>query len=105
MKKDEKSKKMGILLLRDFELLMVLYIIFSIPFLLDNYSVLAIGIRLLVIILLGFGINFAKKGEKVAGVFGIIVSVLMMLSNSLITLLLGAFMLIHSIVFLANYKA
>lgn len=101
MKDFEKMRKY---LQRDFELMIVLYIIFSIPILLEGINALVIGIRLAVIILLGFGISFAKKGEKAAGIFGIIVSVLMMLSNSLITLLLGAFMLIHSIIYLTNYN-
>lgn len=102
MKDFEKMRKY---LQRDFELMIVLYIIFSIPgLLLGGVNALWYGIRLAVIILLGFGISFAKKGEKTAGIFGIIVSVLMMLSNSLLTLLLGAFMLIHSIIYLSNYN-
>lgn len=101
MKDFEKMRKY---LQRDFELMMVLYIIFSIPGLLLGVNALYIGIRLVVIILLGFGISFAKKGEKNAGVFGIIVSILMILSNSLVTLLFGAFMLIHSIIYLSNYN-
>lgn len=101
MKNFEKMRKY---LQRDFELMMVLYIIFSIPALLAGVNALFIGIRLAVIILLGFGISFAKKGEKTAGVFGIIVSVLMILSDSLVTLLFGAFMLIHSIIYLSNYN-
>ena len=101
MKNFEKMRKY---LQRDFELMMVLYIIFSIPGLLVGVNALYIGIRLAVIILLGFGISFAKKGEKTAGVFGIIVSVLMILSDSLVTLLFGAFMLNHSIIYLSNYN-
>ena len=97
MKDFEKMRKY---LQRDFELMIVLYIIFSIPELLVGITAVYIGIRLAVIILLGFGINFAIKGEKTAGIFGIIVSILMMLSNSI---LLGGFMLIQSIIFLTNY--
>ncbi len=104
MKDFEKMKKY---LQRDFELMIVLYIIFLILGLLVakfNVNILYLGIRLAVIVLLGFGISFAKKGEKTAGVFGIIVSILMILSNSIITLLLGIFMLIHSIIYLSNYN-
>lgn len=101
MKDFEKMRKY---LQRDFELMIVLYIIFSIPELLVGITAMYIGIRLAVIILLGFGINFAIKGEKTAGIFGIIVSILMMLSNSIVTLLLGTFMLIHSIIYLTNYS-
>lgn len=97
------SKKMKLYLLRDFELMFILYIIFSIPNLLTGVDALFICIRLAVIILLGFGISFAKKGEKGASIFGIIVSVLMMISGSLVTLLFGAFMLAHSIIYLINY--
>lgn len=100
MKDFEKMRKY---LQRDFELMFILYIIFSIPGFLMGVNALFIGIRLAVVILLGFGISFAKKGEKNAGVFGIIVSILMILSNSLLTLLFGAFMLIHSIIYLTNY--
>ena len=50
------------------------------------------------------GISYAKKGEKTAGIFGVIVSVLMILSGSFVTLLLGVFMFIHSIIYLNNYN-
>lgn len=105
MKDFEKMRKY---LQRDFELMMVLYIIFSIPSLLlgriNEFIALYIGIRIVVIILFGFGINFAKKGKMSAGIFGIIVSILMILSKGIITLLLGIFMLIHSIIYLCNYN-
>ena len=60
MKDFEKMRKY---LQRDFELMIVLYIIFSIPELLVGITDVYIGIRLAVFILLGFGINFAIKGE------------------------------------------
>lgn len=101
MKDFEKMKKY---LQRDFELMMALYIIFSILALLDSgVTVFFLGVRLIIIILFGFGIYFAKNGKIYAGIFGIIISILMMLSNSIISLLLGAFMLIHSIIFLIKY--
>ena len=83
MKDFEKMRKY---LQRDFELMIVLYIIFSIPELLVGITAVYIGIRLAVIILLGFGINFAIKGEKTAGIFGIIVLLIPLTSSVMSTL-------------------
>ena len=68
MKDFEKMRKY---LQRDFELMFILYIIFTILALLDGVTLtsLQIGVRLLIIILFGFGIYSAKKGLKWASFF------------------------------------
>lgn len=57
---------------------------------------------LLSVILLIVGIIFTKKGTSIAGVIGIIIGLLMILSGSIIYLLLGIFVIIHSSVYLTN---
>lgn len=100
MKKKEKYAKY---LQRDFELILVLHIIGIILEYISDITLIDLVIRIVDIIFLAFGISYAKKGEKTASIFGIIVSILMILSDSIVSILLGVFMLIHSIVYLTNY--
>lgn len=100
MKDKEKMRKY---LQRDFELIFILNCILLIPELLIYFNVGFLLYVIVDLVLLGFGIYFAKKGEKTAGIFGIIVGILMILGGALITGLLGIFMTIHSIIYLVNY--
>ena len=96
----KNKEKMRMYLQRDFELIFVLNCILLIT---ELFLFFSVG-YLANLTLLGLGIYFAKKGEKAAGIFGIIVGILMILGGALITGILGIFMTIHSIIYLVNYN-
>ena len=100
----KNKEKMRMYLQRDFELIFVLNCILLITELFLFFSVGYLLYVLANLTLLGLGIYFAKKGEKAAGIFGIIVGILMILGGALITGILGIFMTIHSIIYLVNYN-
>ena len=100
MKDFEKMRKY---LQRDFELIFVLDLIFSIPEMIIFPSAISIVIGILNFVLLGFGIYYSKKGKMVAGILGIVTGILMILGSSFVTGLLGIFLIIHSVVYLVDY--
>lgn len=64
----------------------------------------AVVSALLSVILLIVSIVLTKKGNISGGVLGIIIGVLMILTNSVLYLVLGIFVIIHSSVYLTNYS-
>ena len=89
--KAQKNLKNDMLALFVLELIIFIFLIINNSF---NFLALIFAIMLFV------GYLFAKKGQKTAGIIGIIVGILMMttiLSGDLIDFLLGLFVLIHSV--------
>ena len=100
MKDKEKMRKY---LQRDFELMLVLDLVILIAgIVLSSYDTKQLIVGLVDVALLGLGVYLAKKGGVAAGVIGLIVGILMILSGALITAILGIFMAIHSVIYLIN---
>lgn len=97
MKDFEKMRKY---LERDFEISLVLYVLLTIPyFFLVFIYMYAILLRVVIVVFFVIGIDLALKGKPQAAIVGILISILMILTFSLVSFL-GIFMLIHSILYL-----
>ena len=87
----------------DFLALAILSLILSIGIFIlykgDNNIMIRLGIQISYSLLLFWGYTMAKQGKESAGILGIIIAILMILTifNSIIDALLGLFLLIHSI--------
>lgn len=67
-----------------------------------SYQVLAINVALLIFIFIAT--RLAKKGHIAAGIIGIIVGVVEIISGGIVGFIIGMLLLIDSIMFLTNYK-
>ena len=95
-----KKEKMAWYLQRDFELMFVITIIGIIVDVVQNVAITYVGLRIVRLILLALAVSLSKKQAFSAAVIGLVAGILMILSGSTLSLILGIFLCIHAVSFI-----
>ena len=78
-------------------------LLMNMVFMPSSYFVVSKLLIIFLMIIMLFGVYYANKESKLAGIICLISGILFVLSFSLINFFLGIFMIIHSIAFLVTY--
>ena len=96
-----KKERMAWYLQRDFELMFVITLIGIIVDVVQNVAITYVGLRIVRLILLAFAVSYSKKQAKAAAIIGLVAGILMILSGSTLSLILGIFLCIHAVSFIS----